>query len=346
MGTVGDAYDNALCESFFATLEWLLRRRKLQTRAEARMALFTFIEGWYTPSRRHSAFGYKSPIEFKRIVRNDLATGSPEPSAKPGELQPVRSADRESGGAEGRSLNQVDVCRSIWQLKLVLETVKQATGRFYKDRFGDLRSDRTSPQTTKTRKPMHAETFFAEARQICSQIDIDKVEELADSLLALRQAGGRLFVLGAGGSAGNASHAVNDFRKLCGIEAYAPTDNVSELTARTNDEGWATVFTGWLEISRLNSTDALLVYSVGGGDAERNVSVNIVQAIDLAKARGAKVFGVVGRATGHTAKNGDVVVVVPSVNPDRVTPLSEAFQAVVWHCLVSNPKLQQCATKW
>jgi D-sedoheptulose 7-phosphate isomerase len=153
-------------------------------------------------------------------------------------------------------------------------------------------------------------------------------------------------MLGVGGSAGNCSHAVNDFRKLCGIETYSPIDNVSELTARTNDEGWDTVFAGWLEVSRLNEKDAIFIFSVGGGDAERNVSPNIVKAVDLAKARSAKVLGIVGKSTGYTAKVGDVVVVVPEVNPDRVTPHSEAFQAVVWHCLVSHPALQIKRTKW
>jgi D-sedoheptulose 7-phosphate isomerase len=153
-------------------------------------------------------------------------------------------------------------------------------------------------------------------------------------------------LLGVGGSAGNCSHAVNDFRKLCGIEAYSPIDNVSELTARTNDEGWDSVFAAWLETSRLDGDDAILIFSVGGGDAERNVSTNLVSAIDLAKKRAAKVFGIVGKDTGYTARHGDVVVVIPQVNPAWVTPLSEAFQAVVWHCLVSHPKLQKNATKW
>jgi D-sedoheptulose 7-phosphate isomerase len=192
----------------------------------------------------------------------------------------------------------------------------------------------------------HAETFFAQASAIASQIDHAKVDKLAGELAALRARGGRLFVLGVGGSAGNASHSVNDFRKLCGIEAYAPVDNVSELTARANDEGWDTIFSGWLDVSNLNADDAILIFSVGGGDVERNVSTNIVKAIDFAKARGASVFGVVGKDTGYTARHGDVVVVVPAVNPARVTPLSEAFQAVVWHCLVSDPRLQVKRTKW
>ncbi len=193
---------------------------------------------------------------------------------------------------------------------------------------------------TDVRAGTHAREFFNEAGKICAQIDVEKIEGLAEGLAKVRDGGGRLFILGVGGSAGNSSHAVNDFRKLCGIEAYSPIDNVSELTARTNDEGWETVFSGWLEVSQLSDEDAILIFSVGGGDAERNVSVNLVRAIDLAKKRGAKVFGIVGRDSGYTAKRGDVVVVVPQVNPDRVTPLSEAFQAVVWHCLVCNPKLQ------
>jgi D-sedoheptulose 7-phosphate isomerase len=192
----------------------------------------------------------------------------------------------------------------------------------------------------------HSSDFFAESRRICAAMDTARVELLANELASLRERGGRLFILGVGGSAGNSSHAVNDFRKLCGIEAYSPVDNVSELTARTNDEGWDTVFSGWLEISKLSGRDAILIFSVGGGDIERNISANIVKAIELAKSRGAKVFGVVGRGTGHTARSGDVVVVVPEVNPERVTPHSEAFQAVVWHCLVSHPALQVRRTKW
>jgi D-sedoheptulose 7-phosphate isomerase len=192
----------------------------------------------------------------------------------------------------------------------------------------------------------HVTDFFAEAGRICSAIDTTRVEAMANELVQLRQRGGRLFILGVGGSAGNSSHAVNDFRKLCGIETYSPVDNVSELTARTNDEGWDTVFSAWLEISHLNERDAIFILSVGGGDVERNISPNIVKAIDLAKSRKAKVLGIVGRSTGYTARVGDVVVVVPEVNPDRVTPHSEAFQAVVWHCLVSHPALQVKRTKW
>jgi D-sedoheptulose 7-phosphate isomerase len=192
----------------------------------------------------------------------------------------------------------------------------------------------------------HAESFFAAAAKICHNIPFAAIETLAAELDRLRERQGRLFLIGVGGSAGNCSHAVNDFRKLCGIEAYSPIDNVSELTARANDEGWDTIFSAWLEVSRLGDKDAILVYSVGGGDLERNISPNIVKAVDLAKARSAKVFGIVGRDSGHTAKHGDVVVVIPQIEPAWVTPLSEAFQAVVWHCLVSHPCLQRRQTKW
>jgi len=193
---------------------------------------------------------------------------------------------------------------------------------------------------------MHTKKYFNEVVMVAEQIDTELIEKLAHELKDLRDRGGRLFFLGVGGSAGNCSHAVNDFRKLCGIEAYAPVDNVSELTARTNDEGWETVFAGWLKVSNAKSNDAVFVLSVGGGNLERNVSPNIVMALKLAKERGLKIFGVVGRDGGYTKKVGDCVVVVPTVDESRVTPHAEAFQGVVWHCLVSNPVLQQMATKW
>lgn len=192
----------------------------------------------------------------------------------------------------------------------------------------------------------HVAKYFEQAKQIMSLIDYQVIESMAGALAALRENGGRLFFIGAGGSAGNCGHAVNDFRKLCGIESYAPTDNVSELTARTNDEGWETVFAAWLVTSRLSDKDGIFVFSVGGGDLERNVSPNIVRALELAKKRGAKVFGVVGRDGGYTKKVGDHVVVIPTVDAGLVTPHTEAFHAVVWHCLVSHPVLQQNATKW
>jgi D-sedoheptulose 7-phosphate isomerase len=192
----------------------------------------------------------------------------------------------------------------------------------------------------------HVSSYFAQVGEIARKIDLARVEALADALVALRDRGGRLFLLGVGGSAANCSHAVNDFRKLCGIEAYAPTDNAAELTARTNDEGWETVFSGWLEISRIAEKDAVLVFSVGGGNAERNVSVNIVRALECAKRAGARILGVVGRDGGATAKMGDEIVLIPIADDKLVTPHTEAFQAVVWHCLVSHPKLQRQATKW
>lgn len=192
----------------------------------------------------------------------------------------------------------------------------------------------------------HAIQFLNEVQQVAKLLDVAAIEMLVEELARLRTREGRLFLIGVGGSAGNCSHAANDFRKLCGIEAYAATDNVSELTARANDEGWETIFAAWLEVSRLSENDAVFVLSVGGGDPIRNVSVNLVKAIDLAKERGARVLGIVGRTDGHAVKRGDVVVVVPQVNPERVTPLSEAFQAVVWHCLVSHPVLQSRRTKW
>lgn len=193
----------------------------------------------------------------------------------------------------------------------------------------------------------HVEKYFAQAGEIARMIDFNTIERMATGLAALRERGGRLFFLGVGGSAGNCGHAVNDFRKLCGIESYAPTDNVSELTARTNDEGWDTVFAAWLKTSRAGERDGLFIFSVGGGDAERNVSTNLIHGIDEAKKRGVQIFGVVGRNGGYAKKmGGDNVVVIPTVDPAHVTPHTEAFQAVVWHCLVSHPKLQVQATKW
>ena len=192
----------------------------------------------------------------------------------------------------------------------------------------------------------HIEQYFRQVKTIVDQIDKQQIGALVEALVELRKGGGRLFLLGVGGSAGNASHAVNDFRKLCALEAYAPTDNVSELSARINDEGWDGALAAWLKVSRLSSKDALLILSVGGGNRQKNVSVNIIQAVDLARERKAKVFGIVGRDGGHTKEVGDVVVVIPPVSDKHVTPHSEAFQAVVWHCLVSHPSLQMEPTKW
>jgi D-sedoheptulose 7-phosphate isomerase len=191
-----------------------------------------------------------------------------------------------------------------------------------------------------------AQTYLQEARQIIDQLDVGVIDRMADTVAKARAAGGRLFFLGVGGSAGNCSHAVNDFRKIVGIESYAPTDNVSELTARTNDDGWETVFVEWLKTSRLRPEDVIFVFSVGGGNLEKNVSPNLVRALQFAKEVGSSVIGIVGRDGGYTGKVGDAVCIIPTVNPATVTPHSEAFQAVVWHLLVSHPALKASETKW
>ncbi|MES1174698.1 MAG: SIS domain-containing protein [Myxococcales bacterium] len=188
--------------------------------------------------------------------------------------------------------------------------------------------------------------YFREAAQILEQIDEAAVERLLAELVAVRERAGRLFVLGVGGSAGNASHAVNDFRKICGIEAYAPTDNVSELTARVNDDGWESTFAAWLAVSKLSDRDLLLVFSVGGGNREQNVSPNLVRALEYGQRVGARISGIVGRDGGYTAQAAHACVIIPTVNPAAVTPHSEAFQAVIWHFLVSHPSLQQNGMKW
>lgn len=192
----------------------------------------------------------------------------------------------------------------------------------------------------------YAAQHMKEAVEIIQKMDVSAIEKMADLLATVKAEDGRIFFLGVGGSAGNCSHAVNDFRKIVGIESYAPTDNVSELTARTNDEGWATVFVEWLKVSKLQAKDALFIFSVGGGNLEKNISPNLVEAIKLAKSIGAKVTGVVGRDGGYTAQAADACVIVPTVNPETITPHSEAFQAVVWHLLVSHPKLKANQTKW
>jgi D-sedoheptulose 7-phosphate isomerase len=192
----------------------------------------------------------------------------------------------------------------------------------------------------------YSKQHLNEAIQIIQSLDTGSIESMANILATTKAEGGRIFFLGVGGSAGNCSHAVNDFRKIVGIEAYAPTDNVSELTARTNDEGWATVFVEWLKISRLNSKDTLFILSVGGGNLEKNISPNLVEALKYGKEVGAKIVGVVGRDGGYTAKVADAVVIIPTVNSETVTPHSEAFQAVVWHLLVSHPTLKAKETKW
>jgi len=192
----------------------------------------------------------------------------------------------------------------------------------------------------------YAEQHMRESIQIIEKMDLEPIEKIADLLVQVKAEGGRIFFLGVGGSAGNCSHAVNDFRKIVGIECYAPTDNVSELTARANDEGWASIFVEWLKISKLLAKDAIFIFSVGGGSLERNISPNLVTALQYAKTVGAKVMGVVGRDGGYTAQVADACVIVPTVNSENVTPHSEAFQAVIWHLLVSHPKLKANQTKW
>jgi D-sedoheptulose 7-phosphate isomerase len=191
-----------------------------------------------------------------------------------------------------------------------------------------------------------SEQFLGEVQDITRQLDTNAIEGLAKLLATIREEGGRLFILGVGGSAANASHAVNDFRKIVGMETYAPTDNVSELTARANDEGWATIFDRWLKVSRLTSRDGVLVFSVGGGNLEKSVSPNLVAALEYARSIGAKIMGIVGRDGGHTARTADVCIVIPTVNAAHVTPHSEAFQAIVWHLLVSHPILKAAQTRW
>lgn len=192
----------------------------------------------------------------------------------------------------------------------------------------------------------YTQQHLDESIEIIKKIDVAAIEKIADLLAKVKQDGGRIFFLGVGGSAGNCSHAVNDFRKIVGVESYAPTDNVSELTARTNDEGWASVFVEWLKISKLSPKDMLFIFSVGGGNLEKNISPNLVEALKLAKTVGSKVVGVVGRDGGYTAQVADACVIIPTVNPDNITPHSEAFQGVVWHLLVSHPKLKASQTKW
>lgn len=192
----------------------------------------------------------------------------------------------------------------------------------------------------------HVKRYLEEASEIIQRIDQGQIEKMISLLKAIRERGGRLFFLGVGGGAANASHAVNDFRKICGLEAYAPTDNVAELSARINDDGWDAAFSGWLEQSRLNSRDALFIFSVGGGSLEKNISRNLVRAIDYAKYIGSSVLGIVGRDGGYTVQKADSCVVIPTVNASMVTPHTEAFQAVVWHLIISHPAMKACEMKW
>lgn len=189
-------------------------------------------------------------------------------------------------------------------------------------------------------------TYLDEAKEIINNLEIKAIEQIIDKINVIRDNNGRIFFIGVGGSAGNASHAVNDFRKLAGIECYAPTDNVSELTARTNDEGWDTVFEAWLKTSKLNKKDGIFVFSVGGGDKKRNISPNIVNAVKYAKKKKAKVLGVVGKKGGYTKKNADACVCIPVQNIKNITPHSEAFQAVIWHLIITHPKIKKYKTKW
>jgi D-sedoheptulose 7-phosphate isomerase len=195
-------------------------------------------------------------------------------------------------------------------------------------------------------KKNHTKNFFDQTIKISKLINKEAIENLVSALINLRNKNGRIFFLGVGGSAANSSHAVNDFRKICNIECYCPTDNVSELSARINDEGWDSSFVEWLKVSKLNSKDAIFIFSVGGGNVSKNVSINLVKSIDYAKKINAKIFGVVGRDGGYTKKKGDNIIIVPEVDKNMVTPYSEAFQAVVWHCLVSHPLLKKNKTKW
>ncbi len=192
----------------------------------------------------------------------------------------------------------------------------------------------------------YVRNFLKEVHQIVDGLNVAEIESMVKHLIDLRSKGGRLFFLGVGGGAGNASHAVNDFRKICGIESYTPADNVSELSARVNDDGWGTVFVNWLKGSRLRNVDGVFIFSVGGGNAEKNISVNIVQALKYAKEAGAKVFGIVGRDGGYTAKVADACVVVPTVNPETITPHTESFQAIIWHLIVSHPEMKISEMKW
>ena len=192
----------------------------------------------------------------------------------------------------------------------------------------------------------YVDDYLKEAKEILDRIDPNVIEKMISILEEIRDNGGRLFLLGVGGSAGNASHAVNDFRKICGFEAYTPSDNVSELTARTNDEGWHTVFSGWLKGSKLSSKDGVFVFSVGGGNKEKNISANIVYALEYAQEKNAKILGVVGRDGGYTAKVADACVVIPPVNPETITPHTESFHSVVWHLIVSDPRIMRMKNKW
>ena len=255
----------------------------------------------------------------------------------------VLSASIFEEGTRGSVLDIADIYHA-------LSLAGDLAGHEVHERFYEIGSPAGLTETiaffTKGQSMQYAQQHLDEAAEIIKRIDVGAIERVVDLLASVKRDGGRIFFLGVGGSAGNCSHAVNDFRKIVGIESYAPTDNVSELTARTNDEGWASVFVEWLKTSKLQAKDALFVFSVGGGNLEKNVSPNLVLALQLAREVGAKVTGVVGRDGGYTAKVADACVIVPTVNPETITPHSEAFQAVIWHLLVSHPKLKANQTKW
>jgi len=192
----------------------------------------------------------------------------------------------------------------------------------------------------------YIDKYFKEAKEVIDQVNKRQIEKMINILKIIRKNKGRIFFLGVGGGAANSSHAVNDFRKLCGFEAYAPTDNVSELSARVNDDGWETVFVNWLKQSRLNKNDCLFIFSVGGGSLDKNISPNIVKALEYANKLDSKILGIVGRDGGHTAKVADACVIIPTINPDTITPHTESFQSVIWHLIVSHPDIKECEMKW
>lgn len=279
----------------------------------------------------------------ERLVRYDKRNPSPEMRHIDYGLSVVRSNLFESYGDN----EQVD----LTDIFMALSERDELAGFEVRERFYEIGSQEGLKETEeflakKGQTMGYARQHLDETIEIIKKMDVEAIERVADLLAAVKRDGGRLFFLGVGGSAGNCSHAVNDFRKIVGIESYAPTDNVSELTARTNDEGWATVFVEWLKTSRLNKQDCVFIFSVGGGNGEKNISPNLVEALKYAKTIGARVAGVVGRDGGYTARVADACVIVPTVNSETVTPHSEAFQAVVWHLLVSHPKLKANQTKW
>lgn len=300
-------------------------------------------EGLMTVLRNEGRWDASNVVfEGGRLLRYDKRRRTPE----------MRHVDYGVGLLRARALERLPAAgpSDLAQLYTDLAAEGRLQGFEVFERFYEIGSpaglEETRRHVEEQRRMTYVDDYLSEAVRVAEGLDRAAIGRLVEALVALRGRGGRLFVLGVGGSAGNASHAVNDFRKLCGIEAYAPTDNVSELTARVNDEGWETSFSAWLEVSRLSERDMLLVLSVGGGDLERNVSPNLVRALQLAQQRGAAIGGIVGRDGGYTARAAQACVVIPTVNPAAVTPHTEAFQAVVWHLLVSHPALQSRGMKW